>query len=101
AQPLGIPDVLARILAARGVGAADAADYLNPTIRALMPEPYSLVDMEPLAARLAAAIEDGERIALFGDYDVDGACSVALLVRYLRHFGLAPLVHLPYRIYQG
>ena len=101
AQTLGIPDVLARILAGRGVGTAEAADYLNPTIRALMPEPYSLVDMEALAARLARAIGDGERIALFGDYDVDGACSVALLVRYLRHFGIAPLVHIPDRLFEG
>src|SRR5690606_8015067 len=101
AQTLEVSDVLARILAGRGVTAHEAADYLNPTIRSLMPEPYRLVDMESLAGRLAAAIRAGERIALFGDYDVDGACAVAVVLRYLRHFGLEPLVHIPDRIFEG
>ncbi len=57
--------------------------------------------MDELAERLARAITDSEPIALFGDYDVDGACSTALMARYLRHFGLTPQVHIPDRIFEG
>ena len=100
-QRSGIPDILARIIAARGVGLGEAEAYLEPTIRALMPDPSTLTDMDTLAERLARAITDNESIALFGDYDVDGACSCALMARYLRHFGVEPQVHIPDRIFEG
>jgi single-stranded-DNA-specific exonuclease len=100
-QRIGVPDILARIIAARGVGLDDAEAYLEPTIRALMPDPSTLTDMDSLAERLAKAIADNESIALFGDYDVDGACSCALMTRYLRHFGIEPQVHIPDRIFEG
>lgn len=100
-QRIGVPDILARIIAARGVGLDDAEAYLEPTIRALMPDPSTLTDMDALAERLAKAIADNESIALFGDYDVDGACSCALMTRYLRHFGIEPQVHIPDRIFEG
>ncbi|MCW5721400.1 MAG: single-stranded-DNA-specific exonuclease RecJ [Devosia sp.] len=101
AQREGVSDILARILAGRGVGLEDAGLYLEPTIRALMPDPSTLTAMDDLAERLAKAIADNEAIALFGDYDVDGATSCALMVRYLGHFGLTPQVHIPDRIFEG
>lgn len=100
-QRSGLPDILARILAGRGVGIDEADTWLEPTLRALMPDPSTLTDMDALAARIARAVADNESIALFGDYDVDGACSCALVTRYLRHFGLDPQVHIPDRIFEG
>jgi single-stranded-DNA-specific exonuclease len=100
-QRTGLSDILARIVAARGVDVDAAEAYLQPTVRALMPDPSTLADMDALAERLAKAIVDREPVALFGDYDVDGACSCALMVRYLRHFGLTPQVHIPDRIFEG
>ena len=96
-----ISEIVARIIAARGVGIEEAAEYLNPTIRGLMPDPSSLADMDKLAARLVQAITNNEKVALFGDYDVDGASACALMSRYLRHFGLTPDVHIPDRIFEG
>ncbi len=101
AQRSGLSEILARILAARGVGLDEAAEYLNPTIRGLMPDPSSLADMDRLAARIVEAITDSEKVALFGDYDVDGASSCALMARYLRHFGLDPEIYIPDRIFEG
>jgi single-stranded-DNA-specific exonuclease len=100
-QRTGLSDILARIVAARGVGVDEAEAFLQPTVRALMPDPSTLADMDALAERLAQAIVDRESIALFGDYDVDGASSCALMARYLRHFGLDPQVHIPDRIFEG
>jgi single-stranded-DNA-specific exonuclease len=100
-QRTGLSEILARIVAARGVGLDDAEAYLQPTVRDLMPDPSTLADMDRLAERLAKAITDNEPVALFGDYDVDGACSVALMTRYLKHFGLEPQVHIPDRIFEG
>ncbi len=79
AQALELPEIVGRVLAARGVTPETAADYLNPTLRALMPDPSVLAGMDTAAERLAAAVTRGERIAVFGDYDVDGGASVALL----------------------
>ena len=101
AQRSGISEILARIIAARGVTIEAAEEYLNPTIRGLMPDPSSLADMDKLAARLVAAITNNERVALFGDYDVDGAAATALMARYFRHFGLDPEVYIPDRIFEG
>ena len=100
-QRTDLSEILARIVAARGVGVDEAETFLMPTIRALMPDPSTLVDMDAAAERLAAAITNNERMALFGDYDVDGACACALVTRYLRHFGLTPEVHIPDRIFEG
>ncbi|KQT51604.1 single-stranded-DNA-specific exonuclease RecJ [Devosia sp. Leaf420] len=101
AQRTGISDIVARILAGRGVDLDAAEAYLEPTIRNLMPDPSTLTAMDDLASRLAQAVADNESIALFGDYDVDGASSCALMVRYLAHFGLTPQVHIPDRIFEG
>ncbi|MGE3988998.1 single-stranded-DNA-specific exonuclease RecJ [Pseudorhodoplanes sp.] len=101
AQRHGVPDMLARILAGRGVEAADAASYLDPAVKRLMPDPDTLSGMREAASRIADAIGRGENVAIFGDYDVDGATSSALLARYLRHVGLAPMIHIPDRLFEG
>ncbi len=101
AQIGGHGDLLARVLAGRGVSSAEAAAYLDPTLRDLMPDPDVLVDMGMAAARLAAAIRAGETVAIFGDYDVDGAASAALLADYLTACGTPHHVHIPDRIFEG
>ena len=100
-QQSDVSEILARVLAGRGVALADVDSFIAPTVRALMPDPSTLTDMDGLAERLAGAIDKGEPIALFGDYDVDGACSCALMTRYLQHFGLTPTVHIPDRLFEG
>src|SRR5450631_1099429 len=91
AQRLGIPELLARVLSGRSVEADEAEAYLDPTIKRLLPDPHTLTEMKAAAERIAYAIEHAERVAIFGDYDVDGATASALLARYLRHCGLDPI----------
>lgn len=101
AQQLDLPELMGRLLAARGVGVADAPVFLEPTLRALMPDPSSIMDMDSAAARLADAVMGQEPIGVFGDYDVDGACSAALLVSLLRRLGCTVYHHVPDRILEG
>ncbi len=101
AQRLEAPEIVGRVLALRGVAPEDAADYLNPTLKALLPDPSTLRDMDVAAARLVAAVSSRERIAIFGDYDVDGGASSALLVDWLRALGRAATVYIPDRIDEG
>ena len=88
AQGHGVPDIVARVLAGRGVGVDEVAIFLDPTIRQLLPDPATLTDMEAAAARIADAVLRREKVAIFGDYDVDGAASSALLKRFLSHYGI-------------
>lgn len=97
----GLPLVIARLLTHRGVGAEDVDAYLEPRLRDLMPDPHVLQDMEKGAARIAKAIRDAEEITVFGDFDVDGATSVALVVRYLAACGLKPRFYIPDRLTEG
>src|SRR3982751_3198320 len=69
-QRHGLPDLLARIIAGRNIGLDEVEDFLDPTVRRLMPDPHTLLDMSAAAIRLADAVTRGERIAIFGDYDV-------------------------------
>lgn len=101
AQGHGVPDIVARVLAGRGVDPDTVVQFLDPTIKALLPDPSTLTDMEAAAGRLAQAIRRRERIAIFGDYDVDGACSSALIKRYLDHFGVESEIYIPDRIFEG
>ncbi|MBX6329392.1 MAG: single-stranded-DNA-specific exonuclease RecJ [Pseudolabrys sp.] len=101
AQRANLPELLSRVLAGRDVDADTALAYLEPAVRHLLPDPNRLTDMEPAAQRLARAIAAGERVAVFGDYDVDGATASALLGRYFRQCGLDPLVYIPDRIFEG
>lgn len=100
-QRHGLPEVLGRVLAARDVGLDGVELALNPTLKELMPEPNSLRDMEPAAERIAAAIINKESVAIFGDYDVDGASSSALLGRLLSEHGLDARIYIPDRIFEG
>jgi len=101
AQMHGLPDVLARVLAARGVVADQAADFLVPSIKNLMPDPSGLVDLDDAVTRVADAIQGGRKIAIFGDYDVDGATSSAIFAKYLQWLGQDPVIHIPDRIIEG
>ncbi|MGY4595333.1 single-stranded-DNA-specific exonuclease [Bradyrhizobium sp. GM22.5] len=96
-----LPELLARVLAGRGVDSDAVADFLDPTIRKLLPDPFTVTEMEAAAKRIADAAANGEKVAIFGDYDVDGATSAALLTWHLRHCGLDPLIHIPDRIFEG
>ncbi|MDQ0513029.1 single-stranded-DNA-specific exonuclease RecJ [Ancylobacter amanitiformis] len=100
-QRHGVPEILARVLAARGVGIDEVAGWLDPTVRDLLPDPDTLTDMGAAVARLADAVVSGEPVAVFGDYDVDGATSTALLVDVLRAGGLDPAFYIPDRIFEG
>lgn len=100
-QKFGLNALLARILAARSVEEEDAVDYLTPTLKKLMPNPTRFVDMEKAAARLVKAIENKEQVAIFGDYDVDGACSSAILSKFLNFFQLKTKIYIPDRIVEG
>ena len=101
AQRHGLPEIVGRVLAIRGVEIDEAKGYLAPTLRDMMPDPSTLSDMDAAAERLARAVTDGERVGLFGDYDVDGGASVALVQRWLRAAGCAVQVHIPDRIDEG
>ncbi len=101
AQRHGVPELLARILAGRGVEVDAVEAFLDPSIRRLMPDPHVVAGMEAAATRLADAAVRQEKVAIFGDYDVDGATSAAVLARFLRHAGLDPEVYIPDRIFEG
>jgi single-stranded-DNA-specific exonuclease len=100
-QRHGVSELLARVVAGRGVEVDDVAGYLDPSLRTLLPDPYVVTDMEAAAVRIADAVVRGESIAIFGDYDVDGATSAALLASFLRSAGADPLIHIPDRIFEG
>src|SRR4051812_6713532 len=100
-QRHGVSELLARILAGRNVEVDDVDEFLDPTVRRLMPDPDTLTDMPRAATRIADAIEHRDTIAIFGDYDVDGATSSAVLAKFLRHCGVEPLIHIPDRLFEG
>jgi single-stranded-DNA-specific exonuclease len=101
AQRHGVSELLARVLAGRDVEADEVAQFLDPTVKRLMPDPDTLTDMRKAATRIADAVERHEQIAIFGDYDVDGATSAAVLAKFLRQAGSDPLIHIPDRIFEG
>ena len=93
----GVPLYLARILCLRGVDIGTAESFLHPKLQNLMPDPYVLKDMQKAAERVVQAIEQKQRIAIIGDYDVDGATSTSVLTRFFRHVGIDPVIHIPSR----
>lgn len=101
AQHTRLPLALCRILVARNVAPEAAAAFLAPALRDLMPDPLTLRDMAPAADRLLRAVARREKIAIFADYDVDGGSSAALLLVWLRHFGLEATLYIPDRIDEG
>jgi single-stranded-DNA-specific exonuclease len=100
-QRHGLPELLARILAARDVDADAVELFLDPSIKRMMPDPDVLTAMPAAAQRIADAVQRRECVAIFGDYDVDGASSAALMGCFLRHAGLEPLIHIPDRLFEG
>ncbi len=101
AQRHGLPDAVSRILSQRGITSEIVADYLNPKLADVMPDPFVLMDLEKAASRLADAIIHDEKIAVFGDYDVDGATSAACLIRFMRQLGITPMLYVPNRMTEG
>lgn len=100
-QALSLDEPLARALAARGVRADQGADFLSPTLKALFPDPSSFTDMDAAATAIVDALQAGQSIHVFADYDVDGASSAALLVRWFRAMGAELPIYVPDRITEG
>jgi single-stranded-DNA-specific exonuclease len=96
-----LPELLGRVLAGRGVSVDDADSFLEPTIKNLMPDPSSMQGADVAAARLADAVEARQKVAIFGDYDVDGACSSALMQLFLGTHDVGCRVYIPDRIFEG
>jgi single-stranded-DNA-specific exonuclease len=101
AQTTGMPEITARVLAGRDVLPENAERFLDPTIRELLPDPGRLTDMEMAAGRIADAVARHEKVAIFGDYDVDGAASSAMMKRFLGHYGIEAEIYIPDRIFEG
>ena len=101
AQSYNLPEFVARILAARGIGFDDVPDFLEPSLKNQLPDPYTLKDMQKAAERIADGIAADESVAVFGDYDVDGATSTALLKRFFKAIGRDILVYIPDRMTEG
>lgn len=101
AQRFNVPEILARLMVARDIEENHVEDYLNPTLKKLMGDPHKLLDMDKAVARFVQALDGDEKIAVFGDYDVDGATSSALLKRFLRDLGHECLIYIPDRIDEG
>lgn len=100
-QQNGLPDIIGRVLAGRGIGAADALAFLNPRLKDWLPDPSHLHDLDIAAERLAEAVLGGEAVGLIGDYDVDGATATALVARYLRGLDCRVAFAIPDRLGEG
>ncbi|MCM1001485.1 MAG: single-stranded-DNA-specific exonuclease RecJ [Wolbachia endosymbiont of Melophagus ovinus] len=100
-QKFELPEILARALVIRGVNVESAGNFLYPLIRSLLPDPFHLLDMNKAVCRIIRAINNSENIAIFGDYDVDGATSSALINRYLRTIGTRSIIYIPDRVNEG
>ena len=96
-----VPEIIARLITQRGIPDEEIAQYLKPSLREHFPDPFSMQDMEGMASYLAQAIKDKKSIAIFGDFDVDGATSSAILHRFLAHFELAAPIYIPDRLSEG
>ena len=100
-QTLDVPDLIGRVMAGRGVELNDAQAFLSPSIRDLMPDPDVLTDMKQATSRICDAIQNNQQVAIFGDYDVDGASSSALMSKFLSHHGVNNEIYIPDRIFEG
>ncbi len=101
AQSTGLPSPVCHTLVRRGVEARDAEAFLAPALRDLLPDPTTLRDMGIAADRFIAAVQAGQKIAVFADYDVDGGASAALLITWLRAMGRGATLYIPDRIDEG
>ncbi|HUG45031.1 MAG TPA: single-stranded-DNA-specific exonuclease RecJ [Sphingomicrobium sp.] len=100
-EPRGMDSLVDELLLARGIASGDLDRHRDPRIRDFLPDPSAFRDMEKGARRLADAVLNGEKIAIFGDYDVDGATSAALLTLVLRRLAVEPIVYIPDRLMEG
>ena len=100
-QETGLPPALSAVMARRGVAPAEAASFLAPALRDLLPDPLTLRDMGTATDRFLQAVKQRQRIAIFADYDVDGGASAALLICWLREMGAAATLYIPDRIDEG
>jgi len=96
-----VPEIIARMLVQRGVKNDDIESFLNPTLKNDFPDPFSLKGMGDMAEQVAIAIEDGQNFAVFGDFDVDGATSSAVIYRFLKAVGVEAPVYIPDRLSEG
>ncbi len=101
AQRLNLPEIVGRVLAARGVHPEEVDSFFEPTLKNLLPNPSHLKDMDVATTRLVRAIREREQVAVFADYDVDGATSAALLERFFRAAGAPLRVYVPDRLKEG
>ena len=97
----GMPIAAAILAANRGLSRDDITTWIDPKIRDLMPDPSSMTDMDKMVTRLAKAVHDNEKIGIFGDYDVDGASSAAILHDILTPMGCSVSIHIPDRYQEG
>lgn len=100
-QRFGLSEIVSRVLAIKQVPPEDVGDFLNPTLKLLLPDPFHLLDMEKAVERICSALSNKESVVIFGDYDVDGATSSAMLKRYLSSIGIAASIYIPDRIEEG
>ncbi len=101
AQRLGVPDLVGRVLAGRGVALDACEAFINPRLKEALPDPSHLIDMDRAAERIAQAVLAGEEVAVFGDYDVDGATSSALMKRFFDAVGGRLRIYIPDRLREG
>ena len=101
AQQFNLPSLVGRLLSSRGIDAEEVNSYLNPKLNTLLPDPLHLLGMKDGLNRLLDAVEKGQNIAVFGDYDVDGATSSALIYRYFLAIGIKIRIYIPDRLKEG
>jgi len=101
AQRHGLPEILGRVLAGRGIEPGEVPNFLEPRLKDVLPDPSHLADLDRVAARLADAVVAGERIGIVGDYDVDGATSTALAASWLAALGIRAEIVVPDRLADG
>lgn len=97
AQRYALPSIISRIISARGVEVDDVPNFIEPKLQNLMPDPSCLKDVDKASKKIAEAIMSGRKMAIIGDYDVDGATSSSVLRLFLESVGIEPLVHIPER----
>ena len=100
-QKFEISNLIAKLFSIRNISIDDIASYLNPTLKDNMPDPNILMDMEKACERILVALKNNEKIAIFGDYDVDGSTSTSCLIKYFNLLGVEVVYHIPDRFTEG
>ncbi|MGY9025863.1 MAG: single-stranded-DNA-specific exonuclease RecJ [Candidatus Pelagibacterales bacterium] len=100
-QKFEVSNLIAKLFSIRNISIDDIASYLNPTLKDNMPDPNILMDMEKACERILVALKNNEKIAIFGDYDVDGSTSTSCLIKYFNLLGVEVVYHIPDRFTEG